>query len=74
MGDGDRDIAFAEALRKSVVTQVLPVGATMTTYWVPERPGRWISHCHTLAHIPLTADRRYAARPWGPPADPINSF
>jgi FtsP/CotA-like multicopper oxidase with cupredoxin domain len=51
IGDGERDTALPETQRKLVVTQVLPVGATMTTGWVPERPGRWIFHCHTLAHI-----------------------
>ncbi len=51
MGDGERDSVFPAALRKSVVTQLIPVGGTMTTYWQPERPGRWIFHCHILAHI-----------------------
>ena len=51
MGDGEQDTAFPTAQRKSVVTQLLPVGATMTTYWQPKRPGRWIFHCHILAHI-----------------------
>lgn len=51
MGDGERDTVFQAARRKLVATQLMPVGGTMTTYWQPERPGRWIFHCHILAHI-----------------------
>ncbi|MBZ5666601.1 MAG: multicopper oxidase domain-containing protein [Acidobacteriia bacterium] len=51
MGDGERDTVFPAAQRKSVVTQLIPVGGTMTTYWHPEEPGRWIFHCHILTHI-----------------------
>lgn len=51
MGDGERDTVFPAAQRKLVATQLIPVGGTMTTHWQPERPGRWIFHCHILAHI-----------------------
>lgn len=51
MGDGESDTAFAPEMRKTVVTQLMPVGGTMTTDWQPERPGRWLFHCHILAHI-----------------------
>ncbi len=29
----------------------MAIGGTMTTYWHPEEPGRWIFHCHILTHI-----------------------
>jgi FtsP/CotA-like multicopper oxidase with cupredoxin domain len=51
LGDGENDIPFPAAQRKSVVTQLMPVGGTMTTYWQPQEPGRWIFHCHILTHI-----------------------
>jgi len=51
MGDGERDVVFPPAQRKSVVTQLIPVGGTMTTYWQPDNPGRWLFHCHILTHV-----------------------
>jgi len=26
-------------------------GETMSMHWVPERPGNWLFHCHTIFHI-----------------------
>jgi manganese oxidase len=51
LGDGERDTPLADGLQKSVVTELLPIGGTMTTAWFPETPGRWLFHCHILAHI-----------------------
>jgi FtsP/CotA-like multicopper oxidase with cupredoxin domain len=51
VGDGERDQVFAAAQRKSVSTQLMPVGGTMTTYWQPKEPGRWLFHCHILTHV-----------------------
>ncbi len=51
MGDGERDIVFPIAQRRSVVTQLIPIGGTMTTYWKPNEPGRWLFHCHILTHV-----------------------
>src|SRR6476659_8396311 len=51
VGDDESEVAFPLAQRKLVVTQLMPVGGTMTTYWQPNEPGRWIFHCHILAHI-----------------------
>jgi len=50
-GNGETDTIYPEAQRRMVVTEALTFGNTMTTYWVPERSGRWLFHCHTLAHI-----------------------
>ncbi len=51
MGDGERDTVLAAAQRNSVVTQLMPIGGTMSTYWQPQEPGRWLFHCHILAHV-----------------------
>jgi manganese oxidase len=51
IGDGESDVAFSDAQRKLVATQLMPIGGTMTTYWQPNEPGRWIFHCHILTHI-----------------------
>ena len=51
MGDGEHDVQFPEAQRRLVATQLMPIGTTMTTYWQPNEPGRWIFHCHILGHI-----------------------
>jgi FtsP/CotA-like multicopper oxidase with cupredoxin domain len=62
IGDGEVDSALTPAQRKSVVTQLMPVGGTMTTYWRPLEPGRWIFHCHILTHIsPDTMMLRHGA-------------
>ncbi len=33
-----------------VVTSLMLPGATMKIWWVPERPGNWIFHCHFAFH------------------------
>lgn len=33
-----------------VVTNLMLPGATMKMWWVPERPGNWIFHCHFAFH------------------------
>jgi FtsP/CotA-like multicopper oxidase with cupredoxin domain len=39
-----------ESIHKSV-TELLNPGETMSLQWVPERPGNWLFHCHTMFHI-----------------------
>ena len=39
-----------ESIHKSV-TELLNPGETMSMNWVPERPGNWLFHCHTIFHI-----------------------
>ena len=51
VGDGESDIPFPAGQQKQVVTQLMPVGGTMTTDWQPLEPGRWIFHCHILTHV-----------------------
>lgn len=49
VGDGERDQIFPAAQQRSVVTQVVDSGETMTMSWVPPA-GKWIFHCHFLIH------------------------
>ena len=39
-----------ESIHKSV-TELLNPGETMSMHWVPEKPGNWLFHCHTIFHI-----------------------
>jgi len=39
-----------ESIHKAV-TELLNPGETMSMSWVPERPGNWLFHCHTIFHI-----------------------
>ena len=50
-GDGERDTSYAENERRSVVTEVLPEGHTMTVSWKPPHAGNWIFHCHLADHF-----------------------
>lgn len=51
IGDAERDTALSEGQRKTVATQLMQVGGTMTTYWQSSELGRWLFHCHILAHV-----------------------
>lgn len=50
-GDGNRDTIYAEMDQRLVVTEHMNGGETMATTWIPERSGRWLFHCHMLAHM-----------------------
>ena len=50
VGDGGRDTTYAAARQRSVVTERMNPGGTMTMAWVPERSGNWLVHCHLKAH------------------------
>ena len=39
-----------ESIHKAV-TELLNPGETMSISWVPEKPGGWLFHCHTIFHI-----------------------
>ena len=51
LGDAERETVLATTQRKLVATQLIPVGGTMSMYWQPQEPGRWLFHCHILTHI-----------------------
>jgi FtsP/CotA-like multicopper oxidase with cupredoxin domain len=54
LGDGLRDRALDDRQRSTVVTQLLPPGATMGMIWKPERAGNWLFHCHVMTHVSPT--------------------
>lgn len=45
------DTVYPPALRRSVVTELMPPGGTMAVQWVPVRPGNWVFHCHFAFHV-----------------------
>lgn len=49
-GDGEWDQIFEGAQQRTVVTHALLPGTSMTTLWNPPA-GRWIFHCHLVAHF-----------------------
>ena len=42
---------YSGDLRPRVVTQQIRPGETFDMTWHPERAGRWLFHCHMLAHM-----------------------
>ena len=50
VGDGERDRMLPPDDQRTVFTQLLPPGSSMTTSWTAV-PGRWIFHCHLMAHV-----------------------
>jgi len=49
-GDGEQDKIFDAAQQRTVVTNALLPSKSMTTFWMPPA-GRWIFHCHLVAHF-----------------------
>ncbi|MBI4513293.1 MAG: multicopper oxidase domain-containing protein [Gemmatimonadetes bacterium] len=50
-GTALRDSVYSEHERQVVVTETVLSGGTFSLLWVPDRPGNWLMHCHTLGHI-----------------------
>ena len=46
-----KDSASDKETIHKAVTELLNPGETMSMQWVPERPGNWLFHCHTMFHI-----------------------
>jgi len=51
VGDGTRDERYDDSQRRTVVTQLMPSGATMSMTWRPSRAGNWLFHCHVMHHV-----------------------
>lgn len=51
LGNAEQDAVLPVTQRKVVATQLIPVGGTMSMYWQPKEPGRWLFHCHILTHV-----------------------
>ena len=49
MGDGTNEMRRGDGSR--AVTQRVPSGNTLAMWWVPERAGNWIFHCHMIEHM-----------------------
>jgi FtsP/CotA-like multicopper oxidase with cupredoxin domain len=50
-GDGEREQRYRGDERPQVVTQRVDPGHTFEMTWSPERPGRWLFHCHMVGHM-----------------------
>jgi FtsP/CotA-like multicopper oxidase with cupredoxin domain len=50
-GDGLADTAYTARQQRTVVTEWMGAGSTMTMTWSPSRPGNWLFHCHLAFHI-----------------------
>jgi FtsP/CotA-like multicopper oxidase with cupredoxin domain len=50
-GDGMVDTLYAPDDRPRGFTEMLSVGGTYVSTWVPERPGNWLFHCHIAEHF-----------------------
>jgi FtsP/CotA-like multicopper oxidase with cupredoxin domain len=63
-GDGERDQIFSPEEQRTGVTHILAPGSTMATFWAAV-PGRWVFHCHFVAHISPTSTvaNAYAGTP-----------
>jgi len=48
---GGRVETYGGDLRPRVVTQRIGPGETFDMSWSPERAGRWLFHCHMVAHM-----------------------
>jgi FtsP/CotA-like multicopper oxidase with cupredoxin domain len=55
--------------RRAAVTENVPPMSTMMMTWVPERPGRWLFHCHRAAHMSGVQQLHLAGRPSPPLRD-----
>jgi manganese oxidase len=64
MGDGEQDRIFEPAQQRTVVTQTLVPGETMSTF-LTASPGKWLFHCHLAAHFgpEMTVDNALHAGP-----------
>jgi FtsP/CotA-like multicopper oxidase with cupredoxin domain len=50
-GDAERYKSYNEAEKPQIVTRFVDTGQTFDMTWLPERPGRWLFHCHMLVHM-----------------------
>lgn len=63
-GDIARDTAYWPGQQRTVVTERLDPGTTMSMTFVPDRPGGWIFHCHLNWHVisnPRLGDERLSS-------------
>jgi FtsP/CotA-like multicopper oxidase with cupredoxin domain len=46
-----KDSASDKETVHKAVTELLNPGETMSLQWIPQKPGNWLFHCHTIFHI-----------------------
>jgi manganese oxidase len=51
VGDNQADSEVPAADRMQAVTETVDAGHTRLITWSPQRPGRWLFHCHILFHV-----------------------
>jgi FtsP/CotA-like multicopper oxidase with cupredoxin domain len=49
-GDGHADSIYAPEDRRTVVTELVLPGQTMSMTWSPVHSGNWVFHCHIASH------------------------
>ena len=50
-GSQEQDHLYQTDETIQAVTQYMPPGGTAAIAWTPERPGRWLLHCHMTGHM-----------------------
>jgi FtsP/CotA-like multicopper oxidase with cupredoxin domain len=50
-GDALLDTVYTPEQRRTVVTEWMVAGSTMSMTWAAERAGNWLFHCHFVTHI-----------------------
>ncbi len=50
-GNVGADTIYAPSERRLVNTELMRIGGTMNTSWVPVKPGNWVFHCHFAFHV-----------------------
>jgi manganese oxidase len=50
-GNAVRDTLVAGGARRTVVTELVGRGTTMSMTWSPHTAGNWLFHCHLVEHI-----------------------
>jgi len=51
VGDGERYERYSKEQRRLGVTELIGVGQVFEMTWTPERAGKWLFHCHMMAHM-----------------------
>src|SRR5579862_2640269 len=50
-GDGERYQHYPDDQQRKAVTESLDIGHVFEMTWTPDRPGKWLFHCHMLVHM-----------------------
>ncbi len=64
-GSMGADTLLSRAETRLVNTELMHVGSTMNTSWVPQKPGNWVFHCHFAFHVSEDQSLEPPAKPTG---------